>query len=320
MANELTKDNLEQELQRDLAELEGRGKKGAPKPEPATLPPTSTKKASAAEPAKPKPAAKKETKRPSEKAPAQKPAEPAEKAKKEPKPQKAAAEPAKTPAPKTVKKEEKKEKDAPKPDTPDDDARSKRIFYGGIAAIIIIFAALLIGGKYLPGAGAENTMMYNGYSFAKGPTHWTFDWKNDDTTYTIPLRFNPQETENVRVEGVLDPRFNKLSPIYISFDPLSAESNFTYLSLGAGELAFNLRQALGKNIESACAVDDGTPTCANKTIVNCETSEGKAVIYLKTEEPAGVFIDDTCIVAQGKDLELLRSIDRLLYTWYGVIE
>lgn len=286
--DELTRENIEKELQKDLEELEGKSNNQG-----VTMKKKSTKKKTA------------KTK--------------SESTTKDVKAEKKAD----ITTPKDTESETKKTDNSEEESlSPEEESRSRRVFYGGIAVIVILFVALLVGGKYLsprtePSGAA--TLTYNGYSFTKDATHWYFDWQKDQMVYTIPLRFNPEEAKEVPVKGILDPRFNKLSPVYVAFDPVSQESNFTYLSLGAGELSFNLAQALNKKVEPACAVDDGTPAC-NQTIVNCQNSDGKAVIFLKTEEPTGIFIKDTCIVLQGKDMELLRSIDRLLYEWYGVID
>jgi hypothetical protein len=288
--NNVTRDTLEAELQKDLEELEMKGK-----PRKKT-----TAKKSSRKKAAPKKSAKKKTVKKTTVKPAEKiPIVPLEKKAKEPD---AAQELLDAQA-------------------AEDQARSQKVFLSGLALVIILFVALLVGGKYLaPTPQDPNVITYNDITFTKDVTHWSFQWERQGVVYTIPLRFNPQEVEDLPIQGVLDPKFNKQSPIYITFDPVSNQSDFTYLTLGAGELSFNLVQALGKQVEAACAVDDNGPACANRTIVNCDNSDDKAVVFLKTAEPAGIFIQDTCIVLQGSEMDLLKSIDRLLYEWYGIID
>ena len=277
--SELTRENIEAELQKDLEELEGRkmGKKAKK---------TSIKK-------EVKEVKKKEVKK------ELKPVEETKEMKTEPR--------------------EEKVRDNTMDTSSDDETRSTKVFYGGIAVIVILFLALLLGGKYLAPGNTPAATTYNGYEFTKDEIHWNFDWVKDNTIYSIPLRFHPKDTEEVPVKGVLDPKFNKLSPIYITFDPVSNKSNFSFLALGAGELSFSIAQALEKQVTPACTIDDGSPGCQKNPPVSCETSEGKAVIFIKTEGPTGIYIQDTCIVVQGEGMELLRAIDRLLYQWYGVL-
>ncbi|MBD3319347.1 hypothetical protein GF342_05560 [Candidatus Woesearchaeota archaeon] len=288
--SEITKDNIAEELQRDLEELEGRKTKK-----------NMTKK-------KNNKKAKKETKE----------------SKKETKESKKEKESKK----KTIEKKSDKEHTVTTPEkntdttpvdpepNPEDELRSKRVFYGGIAIIIILFLALLFGGKYISADDPTGAVTYGGFEFVKDDTHWRFSWQREGVEYRIPLRFNPLEAETVPVKGVLDPKFNKLSPIYIVFDPNDPQSDFSHLSLGAGELSFNLVQALGKQIESACAT--AHESCGNHSIVQCGDKD-KAVVMLKTASPTQITIQDTCITIQGEGMELLRGIDYVLYKWYGII-
>ncbi len=137
--------------------------------------------------------------------------------------------------------------------------------------------------------------------------------------YTVPLRYTPREVENITIQGTLDPSFNDESEVYLTFDPVASSTEFGVLTIASAELSVNLIQALNKEPKVACAAEDGSETCSKSPQLTCENSKGKAVIFMKTQSPTGIFIDGTCIVVQGEGQELMRAVDRLLYQWYRVI-
>jgi hypothetical protein len=199
-----------------------------------------------------------------------------------------------------------------------DDKGAKIVFFTGIALIIMLFLGLYFGSNYFYPTDSAETIEYKGTTFTFDHTHWVFPWQQGQTTYQIPLRFNPLQVENVTIKGALDPKFNKQSPIYISYDPVADKDNLPTLTVGTGEIMFNLIQALGKDSQVACAVDDGSTGCNQAPIASCDDKD-KSVIFLKTQGEPGIYIQGTCIVITGQGEELLRGIDRLLYNWYGIM-
>jgi hypothetical protein len=52
--------------------------------------------------------------------------------------------------------------------------------------------------------------------------------------------------------------------------------------------------------------------------VTCDDKD-KAVIQIVAEEPTQIVMEDNCITLQGKEFELLKAVDKLLYLWYKII-
>jgi len=155
-----------------------------------------------------------------------------------------------------------------------------------------------------------------------GPNHfkldkegsWRFDWQRGDTVYSVPLRYNPLKVENVSIVGSLNESFNR-PEMYITFD--ARQGNFSTLALATTELSLNMVRALQVKPIAACT-NNQSDACEDRPIVQC-TDTNTSVILIKDEGEAKIWLKGDCIVLFGKDLELLRAVDRLLYQWYGVM-
>jgi hypothetical protein len=144
--------------------------------------------------------------------------------------------------------------------------------------------------------------------------HWFTRWQKGNNVYQIPLRFNPKQLENVTIVGELDKSFDP-SKLYVTFDP-RAES-LSYVALAAAELSVNLATALDTIPIAACAYNV-TEACYTRPIVSCQDTD-KAVIFLREADETRVILEGNCMVIQGKAMELLKAVDRVLYIWYGVM-
>lgn len=187
-----------------------------------------------------------------------------------------------------------------------------------VLAILIVLGGLLL---YKPSVESPyETMEYNNFEFQKVHGTWFFDWQKDNTVYTVGLRYHPTEVENVTIKGVLNKSFNLRKNIYITYDPEVSENtkNFTTLALAATELSTSVAKSIGYRPLSACTwnasvcVDAGTP------IVTCDTPN-VSVIYLTDVGDSGIVLNKDCVTLRGEGMELLRSVDRLLYQWYGIM-
>ncbi len=205
-----------------------------------------------------------------------------------------------------------------------------------IVTIIGIFA-LLLGGftlynHYSPSAAVVNVdslhaqnlegeldeeegYVYNGYSFVKADGLWWTEMNKFGTLLKIPLHFGPKELGNIPVNGELDPAFNSPDEIYIAIDPKVQNK---YYSLAVSELSFNIVKGLDRTPVGSCTEENWA--CDNRTIVSCENAAGRAVIELALEGSPGITIEGTCIILSGaNDYDIVKSVDRLLYKWYGVM-
>jgi hypothetical protein len=192
------------------------------------------------------------------------------------------------------------------------------VFIVAIVTVILIIAAIFGLRYFLPKEKPE-TVTYNQFTFTKMVGIWYTQWQYKNELYTIPLRFNPYEAENISADGSLnDSFFNSVNETYITIDP--GEPGYTgmaYTALAAAELSLNLAQVFGFNLVAACTTNI-TDACINRTIVTCDDKD-KAIIYIKDSNQTQVLFDNNCITVQGSGVELVRAVDRLLYKWYGVI-
>lgn len=188
-----------------------------------------------------------------------------------------------------------------------------------VAGFAVFSAALIIFIPKLLPPKEPTTVYYNGFEFKLIDNMWYTQWQHNGRIYNLPLRFNPYDVEDVIVAGRLNDSFNDNKDIYITFDPVQENhSSYKYLTLAVAELSLSLTKAFGKNIIGACAVNE-TEACIDRPIVNCD-SAGLSVIYLKTAKTPAIFINQTCVMLFGTGFELLKPVDRFLYTWYEIIK
>jgi len=92
-----------------------------------------------------------------------------------------------------------------------------------------------------------------------------------------------------------------------------------YVALAASELTINLAQVMGVNLSASCTTNETmAEACQNRTIANCGDAD-KAVIYLKEDNETKVTFNETCMTVQGRGIELVRAVDRVLYKVYGIM-
>jgi len=195
-----------------------------------------------------------------------------------------------------------------------------------IASLIIIFA-LIFGINYLYKKTYRNPYDYdyNGFKFQKysdGKWYTQIRWNNN--LVNIPLSFGPRDLEDIQLTGTVDERFMSRD-IYITFDPAEdillptgaiVKEKLGYLALAASELSLNLVQGMKFTTLSACTKNDSS--CGDVPVITCEN--GNATIYLKRDDKAEVLLDGNCVIVSGKDMDLVRAVDRLLLYWYRIMD
>ncbi|MBS1266640.1 MAG: hypothetical protein MAG795_00608 [Candidatus Woesearchaeota archaeon] len=182
----------------------------------------------------------------------------------------------------------------------------------GLAFVLIILFTIYMYNNFFKPEPSQIT--YNNYVFNRKQDLWVTEVQVGNQLITIPLHYSPWETENIPLNGSLHPSFN-YGDLYVTFDP--DNSNTSIMALAAGELSLNLAQGIQRNLISACSKNITEP-CASKPIINCENTDLN-VIYLKESSNPGVTLQDRCITIQGQGTDLIKSVDQLLFFWYGVI-
>ncbi|MFQ5620940.1 MAG: hypothetical protein ACE5FT_03785 [Candidatus Nanoarchaeia archaeon] len=187
--------------------------------------------------------------------------------------------------------------------------------YWLLFAVVVIMGAILALRFILPEPAYE-TREYNGFDFTNVDNAWYFEWQHENIIYEVGLRYAPWEVEDVPIRGVLNGSFNQ-KKVYITHDPDLGENsrNFTVIQLGAVELASSMASSLNLLPISACTVN--TSSCVASHIVTCDSNG--SVVYMTDIGSAGVVLNQNCITLRGENMELIKSIDRLLYQWYGIM-
>ncbi len=243
-------------------------------------------------------------------------------------------------SPKKKKKETKQKKgEMTKEESELMDSYSTKMFFVGVALIIIIAGILLfvvplintsipeetvdelhqdnLEGKEDP----ETNYVYNGFSFAKADDVWYSKVTVPDSgkVYEIAMRYGPKELEDVELIGDIG-RYNYAyaqSPtkyhMYLTFDP---NKDFSHISLSLVTIMNQLGKIFNLGFVTACATEH--ESCNDVPLINCENTD-KPVIFLTEEPGTKVELKDNCITLQGEDFEVVRATERFLYQWYGIM-
>lgn len=185
-----------------------------------------------------------------------------------------------------------------------------------IVIILLVLAIFFVSFKLFGATKPYPTMDYNGFQFTKIEDLWYTELKFGDKLITLPLRFNPLEVGNTSIHGRLNTTFNR-KDIYITFDPRNnTGSNFTVLALAAAELSLSLTKAMNLNLIPACA-NNASDACEERPIVSCDETNKSVIMLLDAGTPEILLYND-CVVLKGYGMNLLKSVDRFLYQWYGI--
>ncbi len=161
---------------------------------------------------------------------------------------------------------------------------------------------------------SDEGYVYNGYSFVKADGLWWTGVEVKNRIIKIPLHYGPRDVETIPVTGKLAPEFNQGEKIYVAIDPTVNYDK--YYTLGLMELNNNILQGINRNIEAACSAEN--QVCENRTVINCENTNGQPVVQLSVDEKPSVTLKGTCIDIRGSGEELVKSVDLALYVWYKV--
>lgn len=161
----------------------------------------------------------------------------------------------------------------------------------------------------------EEGYIYNGYSFVKVDGLWWTELDRFGTLLKVPLHFDPKEVEEIKVVGKLDSGFNLGEDVYIAIDPKVVDK---YYGLAISELSFNIVKGMDRFAIGSCTEE--SPLCDNRTIVNCNNTNGLPVIELVSGPETKIELKGTCIKLSGNGYNITKAANRLLYQWYGVME
>lgn len=183
----------------------------------------------------------------------------------------------------------------------------------GVVLIVLAILAIVYIGRFFSPTGPEISE-YNNWKFYQQDKTWHFNWQGQNL-YDVQLRNHPTAVEKIPLIGKLNDTFNDREEIYVTIDPRQKDQ-MKWLSLAKAELIWSLIGPFNKKIIDACTVN--TTECEGFPIVNCATPNA-SVIMLAADGPSMIYSQDECILLTGKENDLVKSVDKLLYKWYGVI-
>ncbi len=195
---------------------------------------------------------------------------------------------------------------------------AKHWFYIFISICFGIFIIVLfLIPELTPEEPAITEVKYNYFTFKKAGPVWDTLVKYEGKILQPSFRFLPGEVENVTVKGNLDKAFAR-DTVYLTFDPLTEQSQFQTMAIAVSEMGMNLQKGLGKQISSACTRNE-TEACINRTIIQCKDTNESVIFFNPVGEPE-VILEGMCVELRGSGFDLLKSVDRVLYAWYGIIK
>jgi len=159
----------------------------------------------------------------------------------------------------------------------------------------------------------------NAYSFVTLNDQWYTQLQSPKGTkiYNLALRYSPTDVKDIVIEGSLDTAFfDSKKDFYNTFNPKGTE--LAYVTLAIADFSTHMSRVFEKNPIGACDRNE-TNVCATVPIVTCEDKD-KVVLYLKESEKPRVYYNENCIVVEGKGLDLVKGVDRVLYNLYGMME
>ncbi|MBN2052930.1 hypothetical protein JW756_05475 [Candidatus Woesearchaeota archaeon] len=183
--------------------------------------------------------------------------------------------------------------------------KKKQILISVILAAIMIFSAF---GVMLGTVG--NEMRYGKYKFEiQGNVYVTKINGQQMAFYSLP-----KQIEGINLSSVITNKLKEAYMITITFNPYDT-NNIQLMEM----VRFDLSQLLGKVVYNGVLnaseqyPDLPVLTCANATLKT-------PVIVLNMSDNTSIVDVDNCIYlnARGQDFLILR--DRLLYSYYGVIQ
>lgn len=175
---------------------------------------------------------------------------------------------------------------------------------------------LNLKGKLKPGQG----YVYKGvYSFVTLDNLWYTQLSSPKGTkvYSLALRYSPKDLTDIIIEGNLDTQlFNNKSEFFVTFNPTGKE--FSFIGLAVADFNTHMSKVFEKNPIAACDRNETDP-CQSRPIVTCGDKD-KLVLYVKEADKFRTYYNENCIVVEGKGLDLVRGVDRVLYNLYGIME
>jgi len=183
--------------------------------------------------------------------------------------------------------------------------KKKQILISVILAAIMVFSAfgVMLG-------TVSNEMRYGKYKFAVQNNVYVTKINGQEMVFY----YLPKQIEGINLSSVVTNKIKEAYMVMITFNPYET-SNLQVMEL----VRYDLSQMLGKVVyngvlnASSQYLDFPVLNCANATLQT-------PVIVLNKSDNISIIDVDNCIYlnARGEEFKIVR--DRLLYSYYGVIQ
>ena len=189
--------------------------------------------------------------------------------------------------------------------------RSKRtakimVFFMAFIMIGSVFGVIFFGYNQ-----QENKVKYNNAVFVEKEGLWSAKINNKEAVFN----YLPTDVTDVDIESAV---LDRISDI-IEIDPTSEVNNSfkEYIALAQHQMTLTLN-----NFNIYVRVGFTTENEFNMPIVTCKDATSNVpVVYFIESNQTKVYLENNCIIAEGKDgFDFLRIKDRLLYSIFGILE
>jgi len=194
-----------------------------------------------------------------------------------------------------------------------DQDKKKQILMSIVISALMIFSVF---GIFLGTQDSE--LSYGKYNFKYNEVYPNERYVLKINKQEIPFYFMPQETEFINLSSSTTNKIKEAVFITTAFQPNStslaeiALANFHFISYLKGNDGANkiITQAvLTQSPDYALPV----ASCANATLQT-------PVIVFNLSDAPSIVDDNNCIYFNGRGIEYLRLRDRLVYSYYGIIQ
>ena len=189
--------------------------------------------------------------------------------------------------------------------------RSKRtakimVFFMAFIMIGSVFGVIFFGYNE-----QENKVKYNNAVFVEKEGLWSAKINNKEAVFN----YLPTDVTDVDIESAV---LDRISDI-VEIDPTSEVNNSfkEYIALAQHQMTLTLN-----NFNIYVRSGFTTENEFNMPIVTCEDATSNVpIVYFIESNQTKVYLEDNCIIAEGKDgFDFLRIKDRLLYGIFDILE
>lgn len=194
--------------------------------------------------------------------------------------------------------------------------------------VIALFAGFIIFNKYKESEsrfsykGVNGEYLIENVKFENTTDYYiTISASNRKDPLRIPFRNSPKDVESIYLEDNIKESVINKHWIYITQDPETARETNQGSFIGLMEFGRILGTSkdgiYGINTKSALTKAESNVTVTIKTCNDVDATT--AIIYLKLGGENKIYLDDKCVIIQGKDEKgLIMSSEKFAYHLLGV--